>query len=270
MKSIGRAALSEPFYCLLYFDLTCLPYLSWIRLRPVTVLPPGVGIGYNNYFVQRLSGPTDFRTIQPRHWHKASLTSRVFTLLVFFCLFSSVIIRCHLLPRDFGLDPFWGQTFAPRVWTIWLKYFNHCSQSPFIFPPLFHDVLSPIRPFWIYSAAATTMPRDIPSHLVAHLQLPYMWHHLWWLRCLLEQQQVIIMSEQTQLKGIKVCLTGPKFCLTAFKVSPFSSVCDLVELLVSQQRYACNTISRLSVIRSNQQWTEDEWVNEWTDKWKHC
>lgn len=40
-----------PFYRLLYFDLTCLPYLSWIQLQPVTVLPPAVGMDDNNYTV---------------------------------------------------------------------------------------------------------------------------------------------------------------------------------------------------------------------------
>lgn len=58
METIGRALLSlSPYYFLLYFDLTCLPYLSWIQPQPV--LPPGVGMGYNNYFVHRLSGPTE-------------------------------------------------------------------------------------------------------------------------------------------------------------------------------------------------------------------
>lgn len=57
-----------PLYVLLYFDPTCLPYSSWLQLQPVTVLPLGVGMGYSKYFAQRLSGPTDFSTIQSRRW----------------------------------------------------------------------------------------------------------------------------------------------------------------------------------------------------------
>lgn len=77
-RECGRATFSGPFYCLLYFDLTCLPYLSWIQLQPVTVLPPAVGMDDNNYIVQRLSSPMDFYMIQPRRWQNPLLTYNLF------------------------------------------------------------------------------------------------------------------------------------------------------------------------------------------------
>lgn len=54
----------------------------------------------------------------------------------------------------------------------------------------------------------------------------------------MEQQQIIIMSEQTQLKQIKLRLTVLKFYFTALKVSPFSSIvgtpCVIAELNMKQ------------------------------------
>lgn len=207
----------------------------------------------------------DFHTIQPRHWQNPSLTWLLFiSFLYCFFFFPPPQLLYVALFQPPTLGSILAITFS-HVWGTLIKYFKRSSQSlkeSLLWKKKYkcnknYHCISPMREdtffsiwtktVWGYPGCQRNFKLSCGKSVAAICVTSSL--VLW---CLVEQQRIIIMSEQTQLKWIKQRLTVPKFCFSALKVSP--TTCVTTECL------ACNTVSCVRVIRRNQQWTR--WVSK--------